>query len=561
MSLTPTCKNCSKTFEISDSDLEFIKKVSPVIAGKKYELPSPTLCPDCRFQRRAAWRNDRNLFERTCDISGQRLISMYDPDAPVKVIHKDLWWGDSWDPLDYGRDYDFNKPFFQQFQELDSVVPHANVILLNSENSLYTNYNMQNKNCYLCFGGNFLQDSLYCYFAEESRDCVDCFFVCNAELCYECVHCNDCYNVKFSRFSKDCTDCSFVEDCIGCKDCFLCFNLSHKQYYILNKQYTKEAYEKKMAQYDLTTRSGIEKVKKLFEEESKKFPKRENHNINAEDCTGELISQSKNCHDCFIMTKECEDCRYVFNGLVRLKDSQDCTCCGEDASLMYESIASGSRTQGLLFDNIVCDGSVDTYYSRDCFRIKNSFGCTQLRNKEYCILNKQYTREEYENLLPRIVKHMVTTGEWGEFFPISMSPFAYHDTFAQEIFPLIDQEIQNKNYRFRPQVIKEYQPATATLPDTITETSDTITQAILACANCKKNYKITTQEFRFYLAHNLPAPDKCFDCRHIARMHQRNTPHFYTRNCSKCSTQIRTTYRPDRPEQIYCEKCYREAIY
>jgi hypothetical protein len=28
--------------------------------------------------------------------------------------------------------------------------------------------------------------------------------------------------------------------------------------------------------------------------------------------------------------------------------------------------------------------------------------------KEYCILNKQYTKEEYEILVPKIIEHMKT---------------------------------------------------------------------------------------------------------------------------------------------------------
>ena len=31
---------------------------------------------------------------------------------------------------------------------------------------------------------------------------------------------------------------------------------------------------------------------------------------------------------------------------------------------------------------------------------------------------------------------MMITGEWGEFFPSSLSPFGYNETVAQEYFPL-----------------------------------------------------------------------------------------------------------------------------
>ncbi|MBU0627024.1 hypothetical protein KKG31_00015 [Patescibacteria group bacterium] len=49
--------------------MEFYSKVSPIIAGKKYLIPAPTLCPDCRQQRRISFRNERSLYKRKCDLT------------------------------------------------------------------------------------------------------------------------------------------------------------------------------------------------------------------------------------------------------------------------------------------------------------------------------------------------------------------------------------------------------------------------------------------------------------------------------------------------------------
>jgi hypothetical protein len=59
-----------------------------------------------------------------------------------------------------------------------------------------------------------------------------------------------------------------------------------------------------------------------------------------------------------------------------------------------------------------------------------------VRGKEYCILNKQYSKEEYEALVPKIIEHMRTTGERGEFFDPSLSAFGYNETAAQDYFSL-----------------------------------------------------------------------------------------------------------------------------
>jgi hypothetical protein len=51
-------------------------------------------------------------------------------------------------------------------------------------------------------------------------------------------------------------------------------------------------------------------------------------------------------------------------------------------------------------------------------------------------LNKQYTKEEYNILVPKIIEHMISTGERGEFFPPKYAPFGYNESLANEYFPL-----------------------------------------------------------------------------------------------------------------------------
>ncbi|NOS66914.1 MAG: hypothetical protein HOO67_00910, partial [Candidatus Peribacteraceae bacterium] len=96
------CRHCKDTFEVSADDLAFYEKVSPVFAGKKVLIPPPTLCPDCRQQRRMATRNERHLYRRKCDVTGKDIFSVFSPDSPYKVCDKDHWYGDAFKPLIYG---------------------------------------------------------------------------------------------------------------------------------------------------------------------------------------------------------------------------------------------------------------------------------------------------------------------------------------------------------------------------------------------------------------------------------------------------------------------------
>ena len=156
---------------------------------------------------------------------------------------------------------------------------------------------------------------------------------------------------------------------------------------------------------------------------------------------------------------------------------------------------------------------------------------------------------------------MKTTNEWGEFFPTALSPYAYNETVANEYFPMPKEQVIEKGFTWRDPDQKDYQKQTFNLPDNLNEISDKILNEILACTTCGKNYKITSHELKFYHQFNLPIPRKCNDCRHNDRIVLRNPRKLFDRKCSKCQSDIYTTYTPDRPEVVYCEKCYLKEVY
>lgn len=114
MSTTQTCQKCKKDFSIEDRDKNFYQKM---------KVPAPTFCPDCRFQRRLAFFNLTKLYKRSCDLCQKDGLSMYHPDAPYVVYCPKCWWSDQWDFEDFGRDYDFSRPFFEQYHELWKSAP------------------------------------------------------------------------------------------------------------------------------------------------------------------------------------------------------------------------------------------------------------------------------------------------------------------------------------------------------------------------------------------------------------------------------------------------------
>lgn len=135
-----TCKNCQRQFPVAEDDVKFYAKM---------EVPSPTLCPFCRQQRRLAFRNEINLFYRRCDKTGAQILSMYEQGSPYKIYDQTEWWKDDWDPLAFGRDFDFGRSFFEQYQELRLAVPRMSLNCIANENSYFTNYAWRDKDSYL----------------------------------------------------------------------------------------------------------------------------------------------------------------------------------------------------------------------------------------------------------------------------------------------------------------------------------------------------------------------------------------------------------------------------
>jgi len=556
-----TCTQCSTGFEITNDDLAFYDKVSPVFHKKKYQIPPPTHCPDCRLQKRLAQANQLNLYERRCDLTGETVISNIHPSAPCKVFRQQEWYSDKWDALAYGMDMDFSRPFFPQLQELLFSVPRPSLFtgFEFDENCEYTNHAGKNKNCYMIFDSDENWDCYYSYSINQCHNCVDCFRTRKSQLCYECVDCVHCYGSTYLQDCDNCTDSMFLKNCTGCKNCLMCSNLRNKEYYVENKSVSKEAFTKfrTMLVSRRMMQSGMERFQKIKLEYPQKFM----HGLHNEDVLGDYLVNCKKAYQCYD-SEDLWDCRYVYQGFMPLKDSMDLQECG-DAELLYECCVCGYGIQNSLFCTLTLTGVHDMIYCHHCHHTRHCFGCMGLNRKEYCILNKQYSKDEYETLTTKIIEHMIDTREWGEFMPIELSIHAYNETIAQDYFPLTKKQVKDRGWKWLDELDKR-DPHVGTnvhIPDTIEDTSDAICKDILTCEVSKRAYKIVPQELAFYRQMKLPLPTRSFFQRHKDRMQLRNPRHLWSRECMKCGKGIETTYAPERPETVYCEECYLKEVY
>lgn len=558
------CGSCTANFEITIDDLAFYTKVSPVFRGTKELIPPPTRCPDCRMQRRLAFRNERSLHHRPCSKTGKSIVSMYPATVPFPVYDNDEWWKDSWSALDFGRAYESGNSFMAQFHALMNAVPKmARVQQGENLNSQYTNCTSHNKNCYLIFSSNLDEDCLYGTWVISSRSCMDCQQIVRCELCYECIDCIDCYQSSFLRDCSNCSTSMFLTSCSGCKDCFGCIGLRQKQYCIFNEQHTKDEYEAKLKQLNLGSLSSLSAARDVFRTMAMKTPIRFYEGLQNEDVSGNHITQSRNAFECFDVNS-LEDCKWCTNAQF-LKDSYDVCYYGASGAneLIYEGEGVGHGTNNVLFSKLVWGGSSNMYYCYECFASKNCFGCIGLKHAEYCILNKQCTKEEYETLISKIIERMRKDGEWGEFFPASLSPFGYNESVAHEYFPISQQEAKNTGWNWSDEVEKkeQYMGPIFEIQDDIKNVDDTILKAILLCNVTSRPYKIIPQELRLYREMGIPIPRICPDERHRARMAVRNPRKLWKRPCMKCAKEVETTYAPERSEIIYCDDCYLHTVY
>ena len=342
-------------------------------------------------------------------------------------------------------------------------------------------------------------------------------------------------------------------------NCFGCINLRQKQYYIFNEQYTKEKYFERLAELGTGNSAAMIRMRDDLTSHFAKFPRKYSQILNSEECTGCYIADSKNCKDCFHAV-EARDCRYGVHVWRDAKDCMDVDTAGRNAELIYETINCGIDVYHNLFC-MTCWTAQDLLYCDFCHYSKHCFGCVGLQHKEYCILNMQFTREEYETIVPKIIDHMRGTGEWGEFFPSAISCFGYNETAAADSFPLKREEALARGYKWHEDDnAAKYQGRQYAIPDDIESVKDDIAKAILLCGASQKPYRIIPQELAFYRTNHIPIPTRSPEQRHKERMARRLPRKLWERRCSSCDCKFSTPYEKGRSERILCEDCFAKAL-
>ncbi len=550
-----TCTHCSALFEIPEDERKFHTDM---------EVDPPKQCPHCRFVRRLNERNARNLYKRKCDLTGRDFISPYS-ETVFPVYHPDEWISDKWDETKYALEIDWNKPFFEQMKVLFDTVPRQGQFICPGtlQNSDYVNCAGCLKDCYLVTETDYNERCMYGNRVFHNRYVVDCSNIYESELCYECIDVSNCHSCRYCIDSENCSDSYFLKSCISCRDCIGCMNQRQKRFMIFNEQLDETTYTERKEVLRLNSFGGVEAMRKKATEFFLKEPHKYVQMEQVQNCSGDHLYKSKNAHSCIDCT-DLEDCKYCAR-VFSVKSAMDYTAWGDKSEKIYWTASCGDNGYNLRFCGTCTTNVSNLTYCSNSTSCKDCFGCVGMRKKQYCILNKQYSKEAYKTLVPKLIELMKSHDEWGEFFPRSFSCFGYNETIAQEYFPLTKAEALAagytwKNVKDEKLSVEKTVPA-GKLPQTIAEIPDDILNWAVACENSKRPFKIIKQELEFYRQLDIPVPHLHPDERHNRRMTLRPSRVFYNRTCDQCEKQIETTFAPERPEKVYCEECYLKEVY
>ncbi|KKP87096.1 MAG: hypothetical protein UR90_C0014G0003 [Parcubacteria group bacterium GW2011_GWC1_35_8] len=543
------CEHCKQNFTISEGELSLYEKVG---------IELPVLCFFCRVKLHLSFWMFGKFRKGKSDLSGKSLITVLPEKTryPIYTLHE--WHSDKWDAMDYGIDYDEKEPFLKQLQELQEKVPHPHQNGANNTNCDWCDDVWNSKNCYLARSMETCEDLMYSYrnlWVKNSIDVVICF---KSEKCFDSGECHNSFKLFYSRHSRDCIDSFFLYDCRNCQNCFMSWNLRNKSYCIENVQYSKEEYAEKLKSFNLGSYESVQAFKKRFEELAQnEVVHRQNFNFKNYNSDGDYMEDCKNCHNCNTIN-ESED---SYNCIRGMRHKSDIDANGTWYAELCGNCSGCLNAYALKY----CNWSTSRYseYLDLCIECEYCFGCVGLKKKKYCILNKQYTKESFDELRTQIIADMKKRGEYGKFLPYSMSAGPFNFSTSSLYFPETKKEDILKLGGYWEDIDESHIEgmSTSELPDDIKDVSDSIITKALICPETGWRFNISKNELIFYKANNIPLPRLHFDVRIKNSLKYLTILKSYFYVCFYCKKDVEAYYLPEWGyKKIACEECYKQNI-
>ncbi|MBI2484672.1 hypothetical protein HYW18_00770 [Candidatus Uhrbacteria bacterium] len=553
---TRVCKKTGETWELTQEEIEWCRH---------FRVPPSDVSPLARLRMLTAFFVGYQWWNNKSAKDGRTLVSSTHPASGVKILPDEEWLQQDFSSL--RRPIHSDTSVFRVLQELSREIPFMafrnavppensiSTISMGDQNSYFMNA-CRSKNSF--FGMNALdtEDSAEVY---QSGKIVGSYNVVHAERLYQC---------RFVQESRDCMSSAFLFDCRDCEHCFMATNKRRAKYVWKNEQLSRQEYEKRIAEVDLSSRVRLEAYKTEFLELIRTqgiWP--ENFNEKAEQSSGEYLQEVTNCHFCYNNNYGCRDqlwCAYMFHETFQN---------AFDVGLFYGTnncwgCSTGSRSANCLFSYLVVNCQ-RVEYSMHCYDCENCFGCVGLNRKKFHIFNTPCTEEEYYRLLDEIKCGMLERREYGEFLPATLSPTRFLDSGAA-LFLLAD-EVAGRQLG-----ALEYAPESAgasgdpsivllpvgDIPDSISDPSvEALSGKLFFDESLDRRFTFLKPEVEFYRAMKIGPPRDHFIARVRDLSFRANSGVFEDTICAKCSRNILVTKNKTFPSRtIYCRACYQDTL-
>lgn len=442
-------------------------------------------------------------------------ISTYSQEKELNIVSTKEFFDRLDNNTDYWIEYSFDIWFFDNFEKLYKSIPLPAVISIWAENCDFADAVLFSKNIYLSFIViNWCENVLYSFNIKDN-----CKNIFNSVMVWD--SCENVYmsswiikwfNVFYSKYINDSNNIWFSSNLIWCSECVLCTWLINKKYCIENVEYWKDEYFKRKNQI-LSEKGNYMKNYTSMSEMWK--------NISSENVKWEYIINSNNVENWFKVYNVNWWRNLVLVWWIDWNDN------------MYDVITAWSPWWHNFYwtvwawwcEKVYCSYWVNNwwsniYYSYHLDNCSFCIWCVGLRNKSYCILNKQCQKDEWFEIAEKIFEQMNNDWILWNFFPWTINPYYFNDTLAY----LIDnsfwkEEVKENHYMWRENEIRVDIPDWADIVLTNelqsyekgnSEWDWFIDESIInkVIKDKKWNvYKVVNMEYEFLVKYWLPLPE------------------------------------------------------
>jgi len=593
-----------------------LQKISPTIWSKHFPLPLPSLSPKARQIHRMMFRNERKFYHTTCPITKKPIISTIAPERWIRSCESEVFH--DLDHTQFARTYSGN--IWSDYEQLLYTTPLIARYTLNMENSPYCNQETDDKNCYYNMGWHYNEACLYNTYAISCETCIDNYRVFNSQHIYNSQTVYKSHHCFWSTYIDDSSFVYRSYDIAWSHHMLFCNARRNASYMYQNQQLTKQQREDTLQTYKrkIKTIQGKRSINQEYQTFLATVPQKQLNNIQTEKVIGNDLYRSKNLFLCS-SGEDGQDVRHS-NLFAWSEDCMDIESSGYGKKV-YNSIAF-MHAHNCVSTSFILETVKDCYYSSYLSGGTNLFACIGLKNKDYCLLNKSYTKQDREQHVSHIITSMQEQWTRWWFFPTHLSHYPYNDTTAQEYYPvkqvlypdgssklisplwlatvtLLEAEkfIAKAHINFgwteNIPITRRTQEKEVTVPPDmktinacdlppLQNIQENITDLALICTQSKRPFRVVKPELAFYNLHGIQLPEFHPDIRHQQRVNQRPWRELYLRTCDKCGKEILSvypsittkTYESENTTQpqvqhainhdntkVYCEQCYQKQIY